>query len=129
MITNNYSASEPQFLCDVCSIAVTNPICPSCMAEEVEAWATLYPNLRKELLPRLHHYLRKINSSLVDSTRCIKCNDKRAAVCPYCFTDHVLMELKRINANRIILKEFVEFFNFDFEHTEYSQEAEKLGVI
>ncbi|MEK6860197.1 MAG: hypothetical protein AABX54_05275 [Nanoarchaeota archaeon] len=129
MTTNKFSGLEPQFLCDVCSIAVTNPICPACLAEEIEAWATLYPNLRKELLPKLHYYLQKIEDKLIDSTECIKCGNKRAAVCPFCFTEHVLKELKRIKANRIILKEFVDFFNFDFEHNGYSQEAERLGVI
>ncbi len=130
MITNKkFTALEPQFLCDVCSIAVTNPICPSCMTEEVEAWLTLYPDLRNQILPRLDHYLKKIEDKPFDSTRCIKCKSKKAAVCPYCFTENVLNELKRIKANRIILKEFLQFFNFDFEHTEYSQEAERLGVI
>ena len=123
-------AFEPQFLCDVCSEAVTNPICPSCLSTEVEAWLTLYPNLRNELLPKLRTYLNHIESSIpLEATSCIKCNDSRASVCPYCFTNHVLGELKRINANKIILKEFLEFFNFDFDHTGYSTEAEELGII
>jgi len=126
---NKLSAIEPQFLCDVCSIAITNPICPSCLTEEIEAWLTLYPNLRNELMPKLKKYLERIEDKAFDSAECIKCKDKKAAVCPYCFTTNVFDELKKIKANRIILKEFVEFFNFDFEHTEYSQEAEKLGVI
>ncbi|VVB77793.1 Uncharacterised protein [uncultured archaeon] len=120
---------EPQFLCDVCSIAVTNPLCPACLTQEIEAWSTLYPNIRNELLPKLNKYLGKVEDRVFDSTKCIKCQNKRASVCPYCFTAKVFGDLKKMNANRTVLKEFVEFFNFDFEHTEYSQEAERLGVI
>ena len=80
-------------------------------------------------MPKLNRYLYRIEDKLTDSTECIKCKDKRAAVCPYCFTDFVLMELKKIRANRIVLKEFLEFFNFDFDHDGYSKEAEKLGII
>lgn len=130
MITNNnYQALEPQFLCDVCKIAVTNPLCPTCLATEVDAWTTLYPALRKELIPKLNLYLRRLKEKAEESTQCIKCGNKSASVCPYCFTNHVFKELKTIEANKIILKEFFEFFNYDLEHEGYSKEAEKLGVI
>ena len=43
--------------------------------------------------------------------------------------EEVMRELKQINVNNIILREFFEFFNFDFHHTGYSKEAEMLGVI
>lgn len=129
MIKHNISAFEPQFLCDVCSIAVTNPLCPNCLATEIEAWLTLYPNLRKELLPRMKRYIENIGEQAIEFTQCIKCGNKTASVCPYCFTDQVLKELKKLETNKIILKEFFEFFNFDFDHTGYSREAEKLGVI
>ncbi len=125
----NYAVNETQYACDVCSEAITHPICPACLTTEIEAWLTLYPNLRQELIPRLQEYLKKIDKKLEDSTICIKCGDKKAAVCTYCFTENVFQELKKINANIIILKEFLEFFNFDFNHDGYSDEAEKLGVI
>lgn len=124
-----YSAFEAQYLCDVCSEAVTNPICPSCLSTEIEAWLTLYPNLRNLLLPRISTFIHHSEDTATDSTECILCHDKRAAVCPYCFTHKVLFELKKIHADKMILKEFFEFFNFDFDHTGYSKEAENLGVI
>jgi hypothetical protein len=128
MLQKKHSASETQYLCDVCSEAVVNPICPFCLTTEIEAWLTLYPNLREELLPRIKMHLLRPESN-VKSTKCIKCKTHSAFVCPYCFTEFVLLELKKISVNRIILKEFFEFFNFDFEHTGYFKEAEKLGVI
>jgi len=125
-----YFASEPQFLCDVCSIAVTNPLCPTCLAGEIDAWSTLYPDVRSRLLPKIKEYLNQAEDHIVfEATLCLKCNEKIGIVCPYCFTAFVLKELKRMKANRIILKEFLEFFNFDFDHDGYSKEAEKLGII
>lgn len=129
MTKNNLSLTEPQYLCNVCSIAVTNPLCPACLAIEIQAWVTLYPNLSKELIPRIKRYIENLEEKAIDFTQCIKCGNKTASVCPYCFTNQVLKELKKLEANKIILREFFEFFNFDFDHTGYSQEAEKLGVI
>jgi len=111
-------------------MAVTNPLCPSCLTKEIDAWSTLYPDLREKLLPKLNNYLNQSEDHIVfEATKCIKCNETRGIVCPYCFTDFVLRELKRIKANKIILREFLEFFNFDLDHTGYSKEAEKLGII
>ena len=131
MITQKkYFAPETQFICDECSEAVTNPICPSCLTEEIEAWLTLYPNLRQELIPQLQNYLRKLKSKFAGlGTACIKCRNNRAFVCPYCFTNRVFDELIRINASKIILKEFFEFFNYDLHHTGYTKKAEKLGIV
>ena len=129
MLQKVYPAFERDYLCEICGQAVTNPLCPVCLTTEIEAWLTLYPNLRSELIPRLYKYLERTKHRINDSTQCIKCQNKRASICPYCFTEHVLHELKKIKANRIILKEFLQFFNFDFEHTGYSKEAEKLGII
>jgi hypothetical protein len=125
----NYLANETHFICDVCSEAVINPLCPICITTEIEAWLTLYPNLRAKLNRLLEGYLQKINNQTEEATACIKCKNKRASVCPYCFTEHVLGKLKKLEVNHIVLKEFFEFFNFDFNHTGYSKEAEELGVI
>lgn len=130
LIQKNYYDDETQFLCNVCSEAVTNPICPFCLTEEIKAWLTLYPSLKKELLPKLNNYLKEINSKITNyGTQCIKCKNKRAFVCPCCFTDYVFNKLQEINAGKIILKEFFEFFNFDLECKGYTKEFEHLGVI
>lgn len=128
-LQKNYLAVEPQFMCDVCSEAVVDPLCPNCLATEIEAWLTLYPDLKVRIMPRLRDYIDKFKNNVGDSTRCVACRRKRASICPYCFTEYVLRELKKINANSIILREFLEFFNFDYENNGYSEEAEILGVI
>lgn len=130
MLQKNYPAHENQYMCDECSEAVTNPICPFCLATEIKAWLTLYPNLRQELMPRIQKYLTQISNKIVNyGTECIKCGNKRAFVCPYCFTYFVFNELVKINANKIILKEFFHFFNFDLHHTGYTKYAEDIGII
>ncbi|MEK6872405.1 MAG: hypothetical protein AABW90_00145 [Nanoarchaeota archaeon] len=132
MLQNNYTneLNETQYICDVCSEVITNPLCPFCLTIEIEAWLTLYPTLKKELLPRLNKYLSKINSKITNyGTECIKCKGKRAFVCTYCFTDYVFNELQEINAGKMILKEFFDFFNFDLGHVGYTKDAEELGVL
>lgn len=129
MLQNHYKTPEPQIMCDICSEAIINPLCPFCLATEINAWLTLYPSLRKELFPKLGEYLRRMNNKIENYTGCIKCKNNRAFICPYCFTEYVLRELKKLGANKIIIKEFLEFFNFDFDHTGYYKEAEKLGVF
>jgi len=127
LITKYPSAYETQFMCSECSEAIINPLCPVCLTTEIEAWLTLYPNLGSHLLPKLHEYLEK--NTTKNKVKCIICKNKKTSICPYCFTKHVLKELKEVSAGRIVLKEFFEFFNFDFHHTGYSKEAEKLGII
>jgi hypothetical protein len=130
ILQKNYSSTEPQFMCDVCSEAVINPLCPFCLTLEVEAWLTLYPDLKHELLPKIKKYLSsKVYNLSTPFTKCIKCKHHSAFICPYCFTEHVLIFLKDSNTNKIVLKEFFEFFNFDFDHNGYTIEAEKLGVV
>lgn len=130
MLQKNYQALESQHICDVCSEAVTNPICPFCITVEIKAWLTLYPSLSKEILPIINKYLEKISNQIVNyGTECIKCKNKRAHVCPYCFTDFIFRELRRLNTPPFILKEFFAFFNFDSTHTGYTKEFEKMGVL
>lgn len=129
MLQDNYLGTEPQFICGVCSQAVTNPICPFCLAEEVEAWLTYYPNLNKLLKPKIKKYLDKIEDNVFDMTECIKCKRNLTGICPYCFTNYVLKELKNLKASELIIGEFIEFFNYDEDHDGYYKEGEKLGIF
>lgn len=129
MLQNHFFDIEPQVMCGDCSQAVTNPLCPFCLSIEVEAWLTLYPNLRRQLLPKIRKFLDRIEDRAYDSTRCIKCNEESTEVCPYCFTDFVLKELQKMNVASVILSEFLEFFNYDLDHCGYYREAEDLGLV
>jgi hypothetical protein len=127
MLQKNFLTPELHAVCDVCSEAVTNPLCPACLAGEINVWLDQYPALKVKLSPAIKKYVRL--SERADGVQCIKCNEFRTSVCPYCFTEYVLKELHKLNAKRVVLAEFLEFFNFDLEHCGYSREAEMLGVI
>ncbi len=130
MLQKYATALETNHLCDICSEAITNPLCPFCLSEEIDAWLTLYPDLRKELMPKLNKYLDNISNRITTyGTKCIKCKSKRSFVCTYCFTDIVFRELNKINAGKLIVREFLEFFNFDLNYDGYIKEAEEEGVI
>ena len=120
--------TERFYECMDCKEAISNPICPACLTTQIEAWLATYPD-RNKILARIKNYVEKTNNLTGKTTQCISCGKKRASLCPYCFTEYVLNELKRIHVNRLILKEFMQFFNYDFEHAGYSKEAERLGVI
>ncbi len=129
MMQYNYLASEPLHECSICHETIIHPICPICITTQIQAWLTSYSNyheLKDSLFPELRNFFEK---HFKESTECIKCKKARVCICPYCFTEFILDELKRINANKIILKEFLIFFNFDLEHKGYYKEAEKLGVV
>jgi len=127
MIRKKNFGLEPQFLCDECSEAVTNPICPSCISFELEAWLTLYPNLKKEIFPILNKYLLEKKEKIEPPTTCIICGNP-TSICPYCFTSFVFKILRKMKVSKIIIREFFEFFNFDLEHKGYTKDAEKLKI-
>ncbi|MDD5192932.1 MAG: hypothetical protein PHH54_06500 [Candidatus Nanoarchaeia archaeon] len=113
MLKNFYSEREPGFYeCELCNEPITNPICPVCLSAEMDIWATNYPNIRKELVPRLKRHLKKFKQQTREAVQCIKCNEKRISMCPYCFIREILSELDEIKADKIIKKEFLQFFNY-----------------
>ena len=113
MLQKNSNAFEQHSTCEVCGEVVTNPLCPICLSLEIDAWTTLYPNLRNELLPKIKRYLERIEENIMHSTKCIKCKRARTSICPYCFIDSVEGELKKLESNSLVLTEFMDFFNFD----------------
>lgn len=113
MLQKNSSAFEQHFMCEVCGEAITTPLCPICLSLEIDAWTTLYPNLRNELLPKLKTYLERIKENIISSTKCIKCKRAITSICPYCFIDFVEGELKKLESNNLVLTEFMDFFDFD----------------
>jgi hypothetical protein len=124
-----FFAAEPQFLCGICSEAITNPICPNCLAAQIEAWSTLYPDLEEKILPKIKETLKRVEDTPLLGIRCIKCGEETTNICPYCFTESIFRELVRMRVNKIILAEFLTFFNFDLDHRGYFKEAENKGLV
>ncbi len=112
---------EPDFYeCEFCHEPITNPICLACIAEEVNIWSSIYPSLRKEIMPRLRRYIKKLKRDSLESANCIKCDKDLISVCAYCFVRYILGELENIKANNIVKKEFLQFFNYDLGHTSFN---------
>ena len=122
---------ERFYECLECNEAITNPLCPLCLTKQIDVWLSSYPSeIRKKLIGNVKDYVEKANNIAGKSSGCIACNKPTGSLCPYCFTNHVFDELKRLKVSRVILKEFLQFFNYDFEHIGYTTaEAEKFGVI
>ncbi len=120
MLKNSYSnVVETFYDCEICHEPITNPLCPSCLTAEINIWSTYYPNLRKELIPRLESYLKKLKKQAKETIQCIKCNESGFSICPFCFARRVLNELEKMNVSKQIKKEFLQFFNYGHELEEY----------
>lgn len=126
-----YPASEQRFYeCLLCKEIIYNPLCSTCLAGQVEVWLTSYPDLNKKLMPNIKKFIKEINNEIDEALTCVCCKQKRAAVCPYCFTEYVLGQLKKLDVNKQILREFLMFFDFDYDGTGYTgKDAEQLGVM
>ncbi|PIN77860.1 hypothetical protein COV15_01030 [Candidatus Woesearchaeota archaeon CG10_big_fil_rev_8_21_14_0_10_34_12] len=111
--------------CLSCNESVYNPVCPFCLAEEIKLWLNEKGNFGK-INKEINLFLEETKKLAGESTQCITCKRATAFLCPYCFTEHVLNLLKKHKSSRKILREFFEFFNFDFEHTGYYLEMENL---
>jgi len=118
MLKTFYPANEFFYECEVCSEPITNPICPVCLAAEIDVWSTNYPNLRRELLPKLKGYLKRLERNSKETIQCIRCGKERVYVCSYCFIKNVLESLEEIDASKIVKKEFLQFFNYYSEPPE-----------
>lgn len=128
-INNLFPASERFHECLVCKESVYNPLCPACISQQIEVWLISYPKLSKKLLPDLKKYVIAIHNEMDGAVECAACTQKRAAVCPYCFTEYVLNRLRMLGAEDEVVGEFLQFFNFDFDRTGYTEDAEELGLL
>ena len=115
-----------------CNEAIYNPLCHACLAGEIRQWLDAHGSgeIKKKLGAGIKSSLRAIENSLekFSDVKCVACKGE-VFLCPYCFTEKVYKKLKAIARSRKAQKEFLSLFNFDFEHTGYSKDAEELGVI
>lgn len=109
MIQNNYN------LCVECNEGIFNPVCPRCIMNQVTEGLRLNIKERKRIL--------KIKIDDIKGERCIICKKNAVSMCPYCFTEKIYKELKKIG-NKRLLKEFFIYFDYDFERTGYGKEKE-----
>jgi len=122
--------SEQRFHeCLVCKEAIYNPLCNFCIGKQIDTWLESFPEIKKKLSPELKKYAIAVHNEMDGAITCVACNEDRAAVCPYCFTEYVLTRLRMVEADDEVLREFLQFFSFDFDRTGYTEEAEELGML
>ena len=118
--------------CLECGEPVTNPICPDCLFREFEVWVAKYPRIGRKVVKRLKKFLSIRENFEEDSQTCVVCKNNSAYLCPYCFTDFVLSVLRDAGASEIVIRDYLEFFNFDFGDFSgkwgYFNEIEKLDM-
>ncbi|MFC1801506.1 hypothetical protein ACFLZB_03500 [Nanoarchaeota archaeon] len=87
--------------CTVCNEAITNPVCPECLAKSISVWlAEKDPSLAQDI----HGFETE------GPTNCIFCG-KNMAVCAHCFSRDIYDYLSQKNSK--IAKEFAARFDFE----------------
>ncbi len=93
-------------VCVVCDEVITQPLCPSCIKEEVATWLAERLPERDDLLPRLEELTDEVLLA-GGATVCIKCGS-RMSLCTRCYTNHLLEWFSKA------LPELVEEYKFHF---------------
>lgn len=123
-----YEYHERFYECQQCSEPITNPLCHDCLGNHIIKWLSFYPSAKKKLLPKIKKYIREVNNTALGAVNCVACKNKKAALCPYCFTEEIFNMLKREKTNKMIIMDFLCIFNFDLKHGGYIAEAAKEGL-
>lgn len=66
------------------------------------------------------------NRTKAKSKTCVACQ-RPTHICPLCFTTYLYSLVKEAGLGVRATSQFLFIFNFDFEHTGYSQELEAYG--
>lgn len=114
--------------CLNCGESIFNPICPECILRQFRSWIKVYPALAN-IEKNITHFVNCHKTFASKSQRCITCNKHSSYLCPYCFTEYIYNLLKQAKLSKLILGEFLFLFNYDFEHTGYYKEGERLGIF
>lgn len=94
------NAQIPQ--CVICQEAITNPICPACLAKEIKVW------LREKKPEWINKVVEPENNMY--GTKCISCG-RGMSICAHCYSydfyNYLLEEAPEL------AEEFLEHFNYD----------------
>jgi len=117
-----------EYECQKCLEPITNPLCHSCLGNEISKWLSLYPDVKRKILPKIKKFIRELDNEAESDIKCISCRNKKAALCPYCFTEEIFNLFKRNKVDKMIVMDFLSTFNFDLKHEGYIQDAAKEGL-
>ena len=91
-------AQIPDAQCIECREGITNPICPDCLAKEIEAWK-----------PWLKPILSAPGTYVAEGVRCMFCG-RLMSICAHCYTKDLYNYL--VEQEPEIAEEFLEIFDF-----------------
>ena len=112
-------------LCSECNEGIFNPICPVCLAGEIQAWAGSNW-FEKKVGNEIVKFANRVKNKFIDEgIECAICRSNQTSICPYCFTDRIYNFLNKLKVSKKVIKEFLTHFNYDFEHNGYSKEFEE----
>lgn len=114
--------------CIACKEPITNPLCHSCLGKQISGWLSLYPNIKKKITPKIKKYIQEVDNAATSSISCVACKNKKAALCPYCFTEEIFNMFKRSKIDKMVIMDFLSTFNFDLKHEGYINEAAAEGL-
>ena len=116
------------FDCVQCSEPITNPICHDCLSNEILKWMNFYPSVKKKMASGVKGYTKEVHNLELGGVNCSACKSKKAALCPYCFTEGIFNMLKKKSIDKMIIMDFLSTFNFDLKHEGYIQDAISEGL-
>jgi len=108
-----------EYECPVCIQPITNPICHSCLTEQIGKWLEFYPSIRQKILPKIKKYAKEIDNEASGSIICTSCRKRNATLCPYCFSEEIFNIFKRNRIDKMVIMDFLSVFHSDSDHEEY----------
>jgi hypothetical protein len=108
--------------CMLCSEAITNPLCKSCLKEEVKAWLEDKNSITALEVEDFDIIFAGL--PMCDSW-CIRCNN-RIRVCAHCYLKEIHDWLKSINPE--MAEEFIESFNYEIR-TPFNEEKYGTSLL
>lgn len=121
------------YTCAECQESIYNPICPSCLAREIEVWLNeknkKSKKADKEIGNKILFEVKAYLGNGLEGGKCIICKRNSDFLCPYCFTKEVFDILKELKVSNGLLEDFFTHFNYDFDHTGYTKEAEEMNIL
>ncbi|MEK6916023.1 MAG: hypothetical protein AABW89_05790 [Nanoarchaeota archaeon] len=110
--------------CVVCNYAITEPLCASCVINEVKVWMydqTIKTKVLIIINKKLRTILRRVESldyvispfeEKYDSIlKCIKCKNGVYLMCFYCVSNQASQIVKSNLKNKMLIENFEESFN------------------
>lgn len=130
-------------LCLKCGYSVTEPICASCVTNEIKVWLHEKP-IKKEVIKKIDKELKILlnqvelldlvflpsrNMKSASIMKCLKCKKEMHLMCFYCVTNQASRIIKDNLEEGSSMGSFKESFNTDFYEYELNKKDRFLESI